>query len=764
MTGLFEVLLAASVRSLAVAGVVLLLLRILRVGDAAVRNGVWRAMLAGMLLMPVLPKLFPVTTVVVPMPDVPVPVAVMRSPVAIRPAVTGAPLAVPPVIAAVPIDWESIAMTIYLGVAGVLLLRLLAGWRRARRMVGAGRYVAALDVVESAEIGAPMTVGVFALRILLPVAFRQWPRATLQAVLAHERAHVSRRDTAVAVLARLNTCLFWFHPLAWRLERVLAETAELACDRMAVESTNDRKGYGEALVAMARVATRRAAMGVAMDGAGFLEQRLDLVLSGEFGARVSRGRRFGLGAGCAVAILAAAACSRDVAPLRDNPLLADRERRQKLQAEIEAMTAEGVAELENRVRKSPEDMAARETLLHFYSWRGDMVLGKERTVAARRPHVLWVIAHRPASELAGSWGARIFPTDNDRDADPAGYAQAKALWLREVEKPGATSRVLANAATFFQVADKPIAEQLLQRLQTMEPGKGWSGRLGQLYYEVLLGSNSSMPMGVIRSVSMEEAHGARAQAVRRKLEASTDVELLLTTGQMLMDWGGRPPVARLIDFDVAALGRSYVERAERLDPQSVAVQRTKRFLKRRAEAKLNIRIADERAGFAALEAVPERERFPRLSRLAETRYIQGDMADYYRKDAAAASAGWAEAKRSADEALRLAEKYRDDNAYGPAAYRAHLISGLLAMRDGDRKRAVRHLLAAPEVPASEEMAYSMDYGSLKLAGWLLKDGERDTVIRFLERLAAVQVSERANLLGAAESIRNGVKPVWYPRE
>ena len=41
------------------------------------------------------------------------------------------------------------------------------------------------------------------------------------AVLAHERMHVQRADCLVALIAEINCCLYWFHPLAWWLKRHL---------------------------------------------------------------------------------------------------------------------------------------------------------------------------------------------------------------------------------------------------------------------------------------------------------------------------------------------------------------------------------------------------------------------------------------------------------------------------------------------------------------------------------------------------------------
>ena len=138
-------------------------------------------------------------------------------------------------------DWRRLVMAVYLTGAVVLVLRLFLGWLTARRLIGASEYVPAVRAYQSSQILAPMTIGVFSPRVVLPADWRNWSEETLAAVLLHEREHVSRRDTAVTVMARINTCLLWFHPLAWGLERILATTAEFACDAAAVRRLGARE-------------------------------------------------------------------------------------------------------------------------------------------------------------------------------------------------------------------------------------------------------------------------------------------------------------------------------------------------------------------------------------------------------------------------------------------------------------------------------------------------------------------------------------------
>ncbi len=79
----------------------------------------------------------------------------------------------------------------------------------------------------------------------------------MRAVIAHEMAHVQRRDPLVAMLAHVNRCLFWFHPVAWWLERALAAAAEHACDEAAVRTTGARETYAQTLLDMAQLVSRR---------------------------------------------------------------------------------------------------------------------------------------------------------------------------------------------------------------------------------------------------------------------------------------------------------------------------------------------------------------------------------------------------------------------------------------------------------------------------------------------------------------------------
>ena len=184
------------------------------------------------------------------------------------PAPIGAPVSAPALLAprAAPLPtgtgpwhWERLAIGAYLAGLLVFSLRLAYSYRVTRQLVRSARPLAQFapeTVAESAAITVPLTLGWRRPKILLPAGWESWPDAKLEAVLAHERTHAARGDWAVALLAGVNRCVFWFHPLAWWLERRLALLAELACDDAALARVASRAAYAEVLVEMAEAVRR----------------------------------------------------------------------------------------------------------------------------------------------------------------------------------------------------------------------------------------------------------------------------------------------------------------------------------------------------------------------------------------------------------------------------------------------------------------------------------------------------------------------------
>jgi hypothetical protein len=109
----------------------------------------------------------------------------------------------------------------------------------------------------------------------------------------------------------------------------------------------------------------------------------------------------------------------------------------------------------------------------------------------------------------------------------------------------------------------------------------------------------------------------------------------------------------------------------------------------------------------------------------------------------------------------LAHTIRDERQ-GTAIYFANMSLGSMALFDGDRKAAVRYLLAASRAPVSEELAYSRHIVGWKLVRRLLDQGERESVIEFLERMAHISIVDQASLRECAAAIRRGDMPNFGP--
>jgi beta-lactamase regulating signal transducer with metallopeptidase domain len=253
---LLRILAEASLRVSLVAGLVGVILFALRVRASALRHDAWRTVLGAMLLMPILQ--YCVASIPIPVSAPTRRIATSADPATRRPVPSAAPMvgtapdlrapaAGPP---AAPMAqepplrgrvWPRALLVAYgIGVL-VLLSRLALGWRAAAHLARGSRRIPANDsqsrapwpgdtaVYESNLVATPVTVGAFAPSIILPPTWRLWPDDELRAVLAHEVAHVRRRDPLVRFVAHFNLCVFWFHPLAWWLQRKLAATAEHAC-------------------------------------------------------------------------------------------------------------------------------------------------------------------------------------------------------------------------------------------------------------------------------------------------------------------------------------------------------------------------------------------------------------------------------------------------------------------------------------------------------------------------------------------------------
>ena len=98
-----------------------------------------------------------------------------------------------------------------------------------------------------------MAVGYLRPMVLLPAAMvTQMQPEMLEAVIAHELAHIRRLDLWVNLAQRVTETLLFYHPAVWWLSICLRNERELCCDELAVKATGERITYATTLESVGR--------------------------------------------------------------------------------------------------------------------------------------------------------------------------------------------------------------------------------------------------------------------------------------------------------------------------------------------------------------------------------------------------------------------------------------------------------------------------------------------------------------------------------
>ena len=215
------------------------------------------------------------TSTVAPGPTGPGPraVAAIPTPAAIRAAIE-------PVLPWVVLAW--------FGGVVALSLRLASGWLMTRQLGRVGtssvpdacveavarlaarlRISRPVRVLGSAVVQVPAVIGWLRPVILLPAsALTGLTPLQLDALLAHELAHVRRYDYVVNLLQSVVETLLFYHPAAWWVSQQVREEREHCCDDLAVAVCGDAHFYATALLGMERLRVTPPAFALAATGRG----------------------------------------------------------------------------------------------------------------------------------------------------------------------------------------------------------------------------------------------------------------------------------------------------------------------------------------------------------------------------------------------------------------------------------------------------------------------------------------------------------------
>ena len=601
-------------------------------------------------------------------------------------------------------SWTPVALGVYLAGVAAMLLRLTLGlWGSRRLVLGARRVDGStrrrlgtlpVRVRESDRVAAPVTVGLFRSTVVLPTGWERWPDAKLRAVLAHEQAHVERRDPLVAGLASLNRCLFWFHPLAWWLQRALALTAEQACDEAAVRAVGAPQAYIELL--------RSMAVAVRARGGRYLWEGVGMLGSPSLTRRVKHIQR--LAPGRAVSPPSGAAPTRQSSPdgsarYPTSPAGVRAVLRCRLLAAACGLIAVAVAACRPVVDVTEDpflDIRRQVDTATIASWPVERLIDDfpdtEVAVAQRdRPRAEEILLERRTEDPTGPWSARlgrfyaagatgyrvritgggpfVEVTEFDPDSAFAAHARARLAGSNDPVLLAAAAEYVLNAPRYNLNSfpeDVLLASDCLERAARLDPE---SERTRTMLADLVASERSRAAWLRDRDVAPVEQYAALAAL---------------------------PAAERFEAMAPAAVGAlTAVRGAARFDDHNLA-------------------------GYIA---------------------VKTDNAG-----------------RFAREVLALAPRFTETPDAGLFIYQAHMTLSSLAMLDGDTGTAVDALRRASAAPPAEGLTYGHRVAAWRVLLDLAEAGERTAVVDFLEAMAERNLADRDRLLAAAADVRDGQPP------
>lgn len=103
------------------------------------------------------------------------------------------------------------------------------------------------NIYVSDRISSPATYGIFRPRIIISKGYEL---GDLQYILAHELAHIHRKDNLWRILALISSSVHWFNPFVWLFLKKFLEVSELACDERVLADCGEdkKKAYAIALI------------------------------------------------------------------------------------------------------------------------------------------------------------------------------------------------------------------------------------------------------------------------------------------------------------------------------------------------------------------------------------------------------------------------------------------------------------------------------------------------------------------------------------
>lgn len=172
------------------------------------------------------------------------------------------------------VDFNIYSVLWLAGMAALLVHALVSAGKLKRKLATA--ILLRDNIYESEFVDSPFVFGVVKPNIYLPMHMDE---ETAAYVIAHERAHLARRDHWWKVLGYLVLALHWFNPLVWLAYILFCRDIELACDEKVVKGLDGaaRADYSQALLSCAAPGRAVAACPLAF-GEGNIKTRVKSAL------------------------------------------------------------------------------------------------------------------------------------------------------------------------------------------------------------------------------------------------------------------------------------------------------------------------------------------------------------------------------------------------------------------------------------------------------------------------------------------------------
>ena len=127
-----------------------------------------------------------------------------------------------------------------------------------------------------ADVDAPVCVGFFRPRVLLPYGRESLGDDEMDCVLCHELWHIKRRDNLFKLFCCIAVCLHWFNPAVWLMLTLANRDVELACDEAVLDYTHvEAKTY-----ALCLIKAQEQKLGTAVSfGGSLIDERIRSIMN-----------------------------------------------------------------------------------------------------------------------------------------------------------------------------------------------------------------------------------------------------------------------------------------------------------------------------------------------------------------------------------------------------------------------------------------------------------------------------------------------------